>query len=250
MQEKTTALPEKIQAAIDHHQTAKQAFIDSYDKYKATLARLDKHRKTAQAAHNQAQQTGQQWRELIRLSDGALTKEITALRRKETEDNDLAEEFDKVVLEVESIAIVSEREAYEMWCIHGEAFHNAVETYDAYLLEKATRVLFALPEAKIIARAMNKRADLIIDETKNLYGRDETAEGQKAYRQGANQRVGALLLEMFQKTLAGLPDDDGIDDLHKALTLMDSSLIDKRKFAPKSPAQKHIERHQAANNAA
>ena len=97
---------------------------------------------------------------------------------------------------------------------------------------------------------MNKRADLIIDETKNLYGRDETAEGQKAYRQGANQRVGALLLEMFQKTLAGLPEDDGIDDLHNALTLMDSSLIDKRKFAPKSPAQKHIERHQAANNAA
>ena len=250
MQEKTTALPEKIQAAIDHHQTAKQAFIDSYDKYKATLARLDKHRKTAQAAHNQAQQTGQQWRELIRQSDGALTKEITALRRKETEENDLAEEFDKVVLEVESIALVSEREAYEAWRLHGEAFHNAVETYDAYLLEKATRVLFALPEAKIIARAKNKRADFIIEETKNLYGMDETAEGQKAYRQGANQRVGALLLEMFQKTLAGLPDDDGIDDLHKALTLMDSSLIDKRKFAPKSPAQKHIERHQAANNAA
>lgn len=250
MQDKITALPEHVQAAIDHHETAKQAFIDSYDKYKTTLARLDKHRKTAQAAHNEAQQTGQQWRELIRQTDGALTKEITALRRKETEDNDLAEEFDKVVLEVESIALVSEREAYDAWRTHGEAFHNAVETYDAYLLEKATRVLFALPEAKIIARAMNKRADLIIDETKNLYGRDETAEGQKAYRQGANQRVGALLLEMFQKTLAGLPDDDGIDDLHKTLTLMDSSLIDKRKFAPKSPAQKHIERHQAANNAA
>ena len=114
MQEKTTALPEKIQAAIDHHQTAKQAFIDSYDKYKATLARLDKHRKTAQAAHNQAQQTGQQWRELIRLSDGALTKEITALRRKETEDNDLAEEFDKVVLEVDSLAHVRERQVSEM----------------------------------------------------------------------------------------------------------------------------------------
>ena len=118
MQDKITALPEHVEAAIDHHEAAKTAYIDSYEKYKVTLARLEKHRKTAKAAHHTAEQAGQQWRDLIRESDGALTKEITALRRKESEDKDIADEFDKVVLEVERIALVSEREAFDAFCKH------------------------------------------------------------------------------------------------------------------------------------
>ncbi|MBH1970828.1 hypothetical protein FK216_06060 [Moraxellaceae bacterium AER2_44_116] len=250
MQEKTTALPEKIQAAIDHHQTAKQAFIDSYDKYKATLARLDKHRKTAQAAHNQAQQTGQQWRELIRLSDGALTKEITALRRKETEDNDLAEEFDKVVLEVESIAIESEREAYEMWCKHGEACHNAAKLYDDHVLQNATRELLALPEAKVIALNIRQSMNKSIANSEYCYGLDATKSGQEQYLAIAKEKAGNYLVSLFLGLIDGVEDNQMFDDVRKSLTMENSSLIDKRKFAPKSPAQKHIERYQATDNAA
>lgn len=250
MQDKTTTLPEHIQAAIDHHETAKQAFTDSYDKHKATLARLDKHRKTAQAAHNQAQQTGQQWRDLIRQTDGALTKEITALRRKETEDNDLAEEFDKVVLEVESIALVSEREAYDAWVKHNGAFNSATTMYDAYILENATRDLLALPEAKIMAFGIRQLMSKVIDKTVLTYGLDATKSGQQEYLAIAEEKAGTKLLSMFLGLVDGMADNQLFDDVRKALTLEDSPLIDKRKFAPKSLTQKHMERHQAAANPA
>jgi|JI8StandDraft_1071087.scaffolds.fasta_scaffold53984_1 hypothetical protein len=240
MQEKTTALPENIQAAIDHHETAKQAFIDSYDKYKATT----------QAAHNQAQQTGQQWRELIRQSDGALTKEITTLRRKETEDKDIAEEFDKVVLEVESIALNSERDAYNAWREHCAALHNATKLYDDYVLQNATRELLALPEAKIIALNIRQSMNKSIAESKLLYGLDCTASGQREYLDIAKEKAGANLLSMFLGLIEDVSDDQILDDVRKALILADSSLIDKRKFAPKSLAQQHMENYQAASSAA
>ena len=177
MSDTTTQLPENIQAAINDHEVAKQAFIDSKDTYILVLAKLDKHRKTAQAALNEAEQAGQKWRELLAQNDGVLNKEINALRHKEAESKELVLEFEKLALEVIELAKQNEKEAYDAYLEHSKAYHLVTTLYDEAVTQTAISELLALPQAKILAWHLQQMTHNNLSELVRMYGRDATAQG-------------------------------------------------------------------------
>jgi hypothetical protein len=197
MSDVTSDLPENIQLAINDHEAAKQAFIDSRETYKLVLAKLDKHRKTVQAARTEAEQAGQKWRELLAQNDGVLNKEIKALRHKEAESKELALEFDKIIHEVLDIASQKEKEAYHLFAVHSKAYQLVTHLYDAYTTQKVTTELFSLPEAKVFAWILNRQVQDQIKKCILNYGIDATASGTKEYKELAKKIVATKLLDTF-----------------------------------------------------
>lgn len=243
MSDTTTQLPENIQAAKNDHEAKKQAFIDSREVFKSVLAKADKHHKTAQAAHNESEQAGQKWRELLRHTEGAVNKEINALRHKETESKELALEFEKIALEVIELAKQNEKEAYDAYLEHGKAYHLVTTLYDDAVTQTAIRELLALPQAKILAWHLQQMTHNNLSEVVRMYGRDDLAQGQKNYQSMANNQTADTLLSMFLKLIDGLPSSEGYDDFRKGLTLAELSPVDASKFKPKTVTQLHRERY-------
>jgi len=243
MNEATPQLSENIQAAINDHEAKKQAFIDSRETYKVVLAKVDKYHKTAQAARDEAEQAGQKWRELLRQTEGAVNKEINALRHKETESKELVLEFEKLALEVIELAKQNEKEAYDAYLEHGKAYHLVTRLYDEAVTQTAISELLVLPQAKTLAWHLKKMTDNNLNEIARMYGRDATAQGHAEYQSMANNQTANTLLAMFLKLIDGLPSSECYDDFRKGLTLAELSPVDASKFKPKTATQLQRERY-------
>lgn len=232
MNTKTRELPENIQVAMTDYEAKKQAFIVSREKYSTLLTRLDKHKKTAQAARNESEQSSQTWRDLLRETDGALTKELTALRRQESDAKDLAQEFDNLIVEVEKNVLVSEVEAWDAWCEYIKARDFLIQLQDAYDFEQAKEVLLAMPEAKVIARAIAKINKFNYRELANTYGGAYMAAEQREYERLATAKSNSVLGDMFA---ALLDNQDNQCDVVETLDLESCHPLNTSKFSRLSP---------------
>ena len=74
-------MPENIALIIKNAEENIQRFVTQRDRLTNLAQRLEKHKKTALAAEQQAKSVGIAWREKFRAADGELTKEIRELKR-------------------------------------------------------------------------------------------------------------------------------------------------------------------------
>lgn len=242
MKDTISHLPENIQDAINSHEAAKQFFLEKKSAYQAVLAKVEKHRKTAQAARSEAEQAGASWRELLRQSDGALTKEINALRQKETDSHALAEEFNKIAVETEAVVNQHGQAAYDAFVEHNKAHSLAISLYDEMTAQTAIAELLALPQAKTLAWHLQHIKQQNLNKVIEMYGRDATAQGQKDYLNTATQQTASFLLGLFEGLIKDLPVSDGYDDVRQELILEPLSPINGSQFKPKTATQLHLER--------
>lgn len=242
MNDTISHLPENIQDAINSHVSAKQIFIEKKSSYQAVFSKVEKHRKTALAARLESSQAAESWRDLLRKSDGALTKEINSLRQKETDSNTLAEEFDKLALETEAILQQNGQEAYDAYLDHSHAYKLATSLYDETIAERAIQELLALPQAKTLAWFLKAKTKANQNRLQDTYGIQVTAQGQKDYLMTATQETAAFLLGLFEGLVKDLPESYGYDDIRKTLSLEPLSPINANQFKPKTATQRHKER--------
>ena len=241
MSDTTSNLPENIQAAISKHESAKQLFLEKKAAYQAVLAKVEKHQKTAQAARGEAEQAGASWRELLRQSDGALSKEINALRQKESESFALAAEFDKIALESELIVKQNGQAAYDAFLEHSKAYELATGLYDELTAQTAIAELLALPQAKALAWHLQKVKKTNYANIVKMFGRDATAQGQKDYDSSATRQTADYVLGLFSGLITE-GDSETYDEVRASLSLEPLSPINANQFKPKTPTQAHFER--------
>lgn len=242
MNDTISHLPENIQDAINNHEAAKQFFLEKKSAYQAVLAKVEKHRKTALAARSEAEQAGQTWRELLRQSDGALTKEVNALRQKETDSHALAEEFDKIAVEAEAIVKQHGQAAYDAFVAHNKAHSLATSLYDEMTAQTAIAELLALPQAKTLAWHLSHIKQHNLNKVVEMYGGAVTAQDQENYLNTATQQTASFLLGLFEGLIKDLPVSDGYDDVRQELILEPLSPINGSQFKPKTATQLHLER--------
>lgn len=158
----TNAATQKGAAPMARHMTRHEQARNEYLSQRETLTdlhqRVERFSKGAAASHDEAESNDRRWRELLRESNGDLTREIRQVKRSVSESRETAEELESMAGELQAplieqhIAVIDARRKYEgarqqAWGLEVEqAFENA--TAALLDLPEGRHLLSLLPEVK------------------------------------------------------------------------------------------------------
>ncbi|WP_299256933.1 hypothetical protein [uncultured Kushneria sp.] len=148
----TKATPQEGAAPMASHMTRHEQTRNEYLSQRETLTdlqqRVERFSKGAAAAREEADSNDRRWRDLLRESNGELTKEIRQIKRSVSESRETAEELESMSGELQAplieqhIAVIDARRKYEV--ARQQAWGLEVEQ----AFEKATAALLDLPEGR------------------------------------------------------------------------------------------------------
>ncbi|MFC0337610.1 hypothetical protein SAMN05421848_1600 [Kushneria avicenniae] len=148
----TTADTQTGAAPMANHMTRHEQARNEYLSQRETLTdlhqRVERFSKGAAASREEAESNDRRWRDLLRESNGDLTKEIRQVKRSVSESRETAEELESMAGELQAplteqhIAVIDARRKYEV--ARQEAWGLEVEQ----AFENATAALLDLPEGR------------------------------------------------------------------------------------------------------
>jgi len=204
MTEQTNTLPKHVQEAIQLHDERKAKYMEMRTRLASLYQRLDKHRKTAVAAHHEAQTARDAWRAKFHETDGELTKEIRELRRKEADAQELGKEYTLLADDLAPQAGLLQIEVYDAQEQYSRSRDDAHDLYAEYSLRNAAQTLFALPEAAPVFMAMRQSRKVIeraVDQDP-AFDSGHTEHGQRLARVEHERRFYKLVREMLDAASA------------------------------------------------
>lgn len=204
MTDHTSALPEPIREALAHHQDAKADYLTLRDRLASLGQRLEKHRKTRDAAMAQSELAGTTWHARFRAADGELSKEIRDLKREELDARELAEEYGNLAAALVPEFGLMQLDTAEAFLQAEQRRATAHDLYAHHCLESAAAALFALPEGHALISALARYKQTLSRELARhpAYEPDARAPTQQQIREALEQRQGQVLNDLVQKATA------------------------------------------------
>lgn len=109
-----TAPPASVEAALQAHDSAYREYSELKERVIALHDRLTKHQRTCAVAQEESKAHGDQWRKMLRSSDGEINKDIRKVRAESIAARELAEELQLMVNEVSIEYEISRLDLYEL----------------------------------------------------------------------------------------------------------------------------------------
>ncbi|WP_110669996.1 hypothetical protein [Salinicola halophilus] len=182
------------------HDQKRTAYLTKRDTLKTLTDRLERYRKGAAAAREEADTSDKRWRELLRENHGDVTKEIRQLKRAVGDNRETAEELETMATELtgeyeaRQVEVIAARRAYR------DARQAAWDTEVENEFDHALAAVTATPEGQRLLSAMRlmqrkSERDVMVDPA---YG-DDQYSGLPA---DARRRVDAEVERRFPRRLA------------------------------------------------
>lgn len=149
-------LPENIVLTIKKVEEKRASYTAQRDRLANLGKRLEKHKKTAEAAEQQSKQAGVAWREKFRIADGEITKEVRELKREEADSRDFAQEYRALTNELSPEFELCQIEAHFERNALLNQLNNGCLEYSTYALAQAAEELFYTPEGKAFLTALKQ----------------------------------------------------------------------------------------------
>ncbi len=133
---------------MTRHEQTRNEYLSQRETLTDLQQRVERFSKGAAAAREEADSNDRRWRDLLRESNGELTKEIRQIKRSVSESRETAEELESMSGELQAplieqhIAVIDARRKYEV--ARQQAWGLEVEQ----AFEKATAALLDLPEGR------------------------------------------------------------------------------------------------------
>lgn len=164
---------EKAQASVEgvlnQHEAARSAYLGKREEFASLCERLEKHKKTAQAAWADAETAKKEWRAQLRAKSGEMDKALRKVRLDEVSARELAMEHDLIIQELSIAVALSRLEVYDLRLSYVSHRREAVSTYSDACLGGAFSALCATPEWNDFAAEL-LRAGLLDSENPNRIG--------------------------------------------------------------------------------
>lgn len=135
-------------ALLRRHETAANDYLVRKERLITLSQRLEKYRKTADAARADAETAGKAWRERLRANDGEIDKELLRLKKQVGDSQELADEYQAMVTEVQAEYELSQLEAHDLRSRYLSARGEAATAYGTRRREETAAALFATPEGQ------------------------------------------------------------------------------------------------------
>lgn len=149
-------IPENIALIIKNAEENIQRFVTQRDRLTNLAQRLEKHKKTALAAEQQAKSVGIAWREKFRAADGELTKEIRELKREEADAYDFAQEYQALANELQPEFELCQIHTHKQRTGHHNVVADGRIQYSTHRLNDAAEKLFNTIEGKAFLVAIKQ----------------------------------------------------------------------------------------------
>ncbi|WP_219272929.1 hypothetical protein [Pseudomonas sp. Xaverov 83] len=210
MTEQPVSMPDEIQKALKIHEEKKEIYLALRERFSELRKREEKHRKTADAAEQQAIKDGATWRKLFRESDGELTKDIRNFKRQELDNRELALEYACLAGELQPELELCQIDTYEARERYLSSRDAAYTLYGDYCLTNAATSLFEIPEAKVFLKALQRKKVMIQrDIEKDAFYREALFhDDAKAADSEQARRLGEVLFGFIDQASATLSTED------------------------------------------
>lgn len=135
-----------IGAALSRHEAARLAYLEKREQFASLGERLEKHKKTAQAAWTDAEAAKEEWRAQLRAKSGEIDKALRKVRLDEVSARELAQEYDLIIQELSIAYEVCRLDLYDLRLRYVKCRRAAVSAYGDACLAGAFTALCATPE--------------------------------------------------------------------------------------------------------
>lgn len=220
MNEHYLTLPDVIQTALIAHDEDKAIYLALGERLDALRKREEKHRKTADAAEQQAMDNGATWRKLFRESDGELTKDIKTFKRQELDSRELALEYACLAGELQPEMELCQIDTFEARERYLSSRENAFTLYGDHCLTTSAESLFALPEARPFLDALQRKKLIIQRDIENdaFYRMAVFSDEKKAVSTEQARRLGEAIYGFIDQANAALSVEE--DAIWQALVIV------------------------------
>ncbi|HBO7074793.1 hypothetical protein ACSLV1_07720 [Pseudomonas aeruginosa] len=229
-------LPDEIQSALQAHESAKADYLNMRERLVSLARRIEKHRKTADAALAEASSAGGIWRSQFRKTDGELTKEIRDHKRKEVDARELAEEYRNLAGELRPQFEICQLDTYQVRESYLLARQSACSSYNSHCLVDSAIALFAHQEASIFFSALVRNG---------LISAPCLGERQSAYDNEQLLRLGKTMAALIHQAGVSEPTPESSDPVWNALSpihsLAEEDLPEPLASSPMSRFRRHKE---------
>lgn len=191
----------------------KETHLSLRERFSELRKREEKHRKTADAAEQQAITDAATWRKLFRESDGELTKDIRNVKRQELDNRELALDYACLAGELQPELELCQIDTYEARERYLSSRDAAYTLYGDYCLTNAATSLFEIPEAKVFLKALQRKKVMIQrDIEKDAFYREELFhDDAKAADSEQARRLGEVLFGFIeQASVTLLTENDAV----------------------------------------
>lgn len=158
-----------VEEALNQHEAARLAYLGKREQLASLGERLEKHKKTAQAAWTDAEAAKEEWRTQLRAKSGEIDKALRKVRLDEVSARELAQEYDLIIQELSIAYEVCRLDLYDLRLRYVGRRSDAVSAYGGACLAGAFAALCATPEWNDFAAEL-LRAGLLDSENPKRIG--------------------------------------------------------------------------------
>lgn len=158
-----------VEDALNQHESARNTYLEKREQLASLSERLEKHKKTAQAAWADAETAKEEWRAQLRAKSGEIDKALRKVRLDEVSARELAMEYDLIIQELSIAYEVCRLDLCDLRINYINHRREAVRAYGDACLGGAFAALCATPEWNDFAAEL-LRAGLIDSENPKRIG--------------------------------------------------------------------------------